>query len=146
MASESVQLSAANVATVVGALTLLVAFATLFTFDLISGAPVSATVIFGAATATMSGVLCSTLGKRLTLGRDYIESRDWLFRTTRFSYESIERVDFRSGHQLMIWVSGRASLIVWPANTSGVEAFISALSERVTQLRKLQISGDLEVE
>ena len=106
----------------------------------------AAAVIFGAATATMSGVLCSTLGRRLTLGRDYIESRDWLFRTTRFSYESIERVDFRTGHQLTIWVSGRASLIVWPADTSGVEAFISALSERVTQLRRLRISGDLEVE
>jgi hypothetical protein len=139
------QLTSASVVTVVGSTTLLVVFALAFLSAVLGGAPVSTTTVFGAAVLVMGGILLSTVGRRLTLTDEYLESRDWLFRHTRVQFHEVERIDFQRGHQLTIWVSGGGT-IAWPAKTSAIESFIGALGERITRVRPLEISGDLEVE
>ena len=139
------QLTSANVASVAGAVALLIACALECLSGVLGGGSAATITISGVAAAVTGAVLCSTLGRRLTLADQYLESRDWLFRTVRIPYERVERVDFRREHQLTIWIAGGGT-VTWPAKTSGVESFIGALSERITRLRPLQISGDLEIE
>ena len=121
------------------------AFAAECVSGVLGSASLPAIVSFGTGTVIAGGVFLSTLGRRLSLADHYFESRDWLFRTERIPYESVERIDFRREHQLTIWVAG-GRRIHWPSKTSGIESFISEFSERVTRVRLLQFSGDLETE
>lgn len=90
-------------------------------------------------------VLLSSVGKRMTLSEECLELRNWLFRTRRIPYAQVARIDFRIGQWLHIRLAN-GEVISWPARTESIESFISELSHRVTQLRTLEISGDLEIE
>lgn len=110
-----------------------------------AGAPVSTIVPFAIGAVVMIWVLLSTIGNRIVLFDDYLESRDWLFRLQRVPYAQVEGIDFRRGTALTIRMTGRKDMR-WAAKTPKIESFIEALSERVTRFRPLQISGDLEID
>jgi hypothetical protein len=143
--SDIQKLTSANVVAVVLAIGFVVFCAVVLASTILDGSPLRTLIVVGGGAVVSVVVLMETLGKRLVLGDGYLESRDWLFRERRVPYEQVESIHYNRSVQLTISLSGGRT-ISWPAKTRGIESFIGALSERVTRVRPVQISGDLEIE
>jgi hypothetical protein len=87
--------------------------------------------------------IIESMTKRLWLTDKSLHGRCWIFQERVIPYENIKRIYFRND-SIFCAISDSGRKIKMPAKAPGIKELIQVLSERVTNIRKLEIVGDLE--